>query len=347
MDPMTAGASHDPCMSCECPSAEDGARTCKLLGARSPAMRRIVRRALVAARSSGPVILQGETGSGKEVLARAIHLASARHAGPFVPVNCAAIPNELLESELFGHARGAFSGATADRSGLFEAAAGGTLLLDEIGDLPALLQVKLLRVLQDGQVRRVGSTVSVALDVRVIAATHRDLRALVDTGAFRADLFYRLDVFSLRVPALRERREDIVPLAHHFLERERRALGIAPPAEDLLWRYRWPGNIRELSNVIRYAATMADGPQIEPHHLPEGIARGHGGPTPLPGAFRTLAEVEEEHVLTVLQACHGVQAIAARVLGIGRNTLWRKLSSYGARLHRVARPDDPDASAGG
>jgi DNA-binding NtrC family response regulator len=278
-------------------------------------------------------VLQGETGTGKEVLARAIHFTSPRRARPFIPVNCGAIPNDLLESELFGHTRGAFSGAVADKPGLFEAAQGGTLLLDEIGDLPPLLQVKLLRVLQDGHVRRVGSNTSVDLDVRVIAATHVDLRAQVETGAFRADLFYRLNVFSLHLPALRERKEDIVPLARHFLALEGPPnLQLSPQAEDLLWRYRWPGNVRELSNVIRYAAAMSDGSAIQPHHLPEGIAPAHTSASPPPGSLRTLAEVEEEHVLAVLQACHGVQAAAARILGIGRNTLWRKLAKYGDRI---------------
>jgi two-component system response regulator HydG len=253
-------------------------------------------------------------------------------------VNCGAIPDALLESELFGHARGAFSGAVADKPGLFEAAAGGTLLLDEIADLPASLQVKLLRVLQDGQVRRVGSNALVGLDVRVMAATHKDLWGLVEAGAFRADLYYRLNVFSLHLPALRERREDIVPLARHFLEQEGRpGIRLAPAAEDLLWRYRWPGNIRELSNVIRYAAAMADGSVIQAHHLPVRLVRAHTCTSPAPGSLRTLAEVEEEHVLSVLEACHGVQAAAARILGIGRTTLWRKLSQYGDRFH----PDDP------
>jgi two-component system response regulator HydG len=332
--PLTSalGVLADVCGSCDCPVSSDGRRTCRLLAARSPAMRRTVKRALVVALTSAPIVLLGETGSGKEVLARAIHFASPRHARPFVPVNCAAIPNELLESELFGHARGAFSGAIADKPGLFEAAAGGTLLLDEIGDLPPLLQVKLLRVLQDGQVRRVGSNLSIATDVRVIAATHRDLASLVESGAFRADLYYRLNVFSLRIPALRDRREDIVPLARQLLERERPPRQLAPAAEELLWRYHWPGNVRELSNVVRYAAAMADGPFVHAHHLPEGIARAHTAATPPPGAYRTLAEVEEEHVLAVLQACHGVQAAAAKILGIGRNTLWRKLSRYGNRI---------------
>ncbi len=330
----------DRCSTCHRAASTDVHRGCRQLATRSPVMKKVVQRALAFAHGSAPVVLQGETGTGTEVIARAIHAGSPRAERPFIPVNCGAIPDALLESELFGHARGAFSGAIADKPGLFEAAGGGTLLLDEIADLPPLLQVKLLRVLQDGQVRRVGSNSLVAVDVRVIAATHKDLWALVETGAFRADLFYRLDVFSLRLPALRERREDILPLARHFLEMEDPpGLQLSSEAEEFLWRYRWPGNIRELSNAIRHAAAMADGPLVHPHHLPAGLARAHTCPTPPPGSLRTLAQVEEEHVLTVLQACHGVQATAARILGIGRNTLWRKLCRYGDRIVTEAGAD--------
>jgi two-component system response regulator HydG len=302
-------------------------------------MQEVLRRGLAIAATCAPVVLLGETGTGKEVLARALHLASPRSAKPFVPVNCGAIPGELLESELFGHVRGAFSGAVADKPGLFETAAGGTLLLDEIADLPPLLQVKLLRVLQDGEVRRVGATRSIGMDVRVIAATHKDLEALVDGGAFRADLYYRLKVFSLRLPALRDRRDDILPLARHFLALERDPpRELAPSAEELLRGYRWPGNIRELSNAMRYASALAEANRIEPHHLPEEILRTRSAPTPPAATLRTLAEVEEAHVLAVLHACRGVQADAARILGIGRNTLWRKLRSYGSRLLGGAEP---------
>ena len=304
-------------------------------------MLEILRRALAIAPTSAPVVLLGETGTGKEVLARALHHGSPRSAQPFVPVNCGAIPGELLESELFGHVRGAFSGAVADKPGLFETASGGTLLLDEVADLPPLLQVKLLRVLQDGEVRRVGANRSVGTDVRVIAATHKDLEALVELGTFRADLFFRLKVFSLRLPALRERREDILPLARHFLATEAdSAQELARSAEDALLQYRWPGNIRELSNAMRYASVLAEQPVIEPQHLPEEVLCR---PTSAPpqGALRTLMEVEHEHVLAVLRACGGVQSDAARVLGIGRNTLWRMLR----RLPRATvTPAEPAAS---
>ena len=305
-----------------------GIHSCARYAARSPAMQAVLRRAEAIAQASAPVVLLGETGTGKEVLARALHVASPRAARPFVPVNCGAIPGELLESELFGHVRGAFSGAVADKLGLFEAASGGTLLLDEVADLPPVLQVKLLRVLQDGEVRRVGSNRSLSVDVRVMAATHKDLPRLVEAGLFRADLYYRIKVLSLRLPALRERGEDILPLARQFLELEHhppRQLDRA--AEELLARYPWPGNIRELSNAMRCASTLAGGPLIGPHHLPEEIALA---PAPAGGgALRRLADVEQEHILGVLRACQGVQADAAKILGIGRNTLWRKLREYG------------------
>jgi two-component system response regulator HydG len=326
------------------------ARTCLRLEIRSQAMQAVVQRARAIAQANAPVVLLGETGTGKEVLARALHHTSPRAARPFVAVNCGAIPGDLLESELFGHVRGAFSGAVAEKAGLFEAAEGGTLLLDEVADLPPLLQVKLLRVLQDGEVRRVGSNRSLALDVRVFAATHKDLESLVRLGLFREDLYYRIKVLSLRLPPLRERVEDILPLAHHFLSLE----ADAPPplssgAERALLDYRWPGNIRELSNAMRFAAAVVDGPLVEVCHLPEEMLRPAAAHVPS-GALRSLAEVEREHVLSVLRACHGVQADAARVLGIGRNTLWRKLRAYGdaeaARAVEPAGGPDPTGPRG-
>jgi two-component system response regulator HydG len=322
------GAVDEPCSTCSL--QRDGPRACSRIVAHSAAMQGILRRARSIARTSAPVVLLGETGTGKEVLARAIHLTSSRAARPFVPVNCGAIPGELLESELFGHVRGAFSGAVSDKLGLFEAASGGTLLLDEIADLPLSLQVKLLRVLQSGEVRRVGANRSLSLDVRVIAATHKDLRALVERGVFRADLYYRINVLSLRLPALRERGEDILPLSRQFLALERDVpCRLDPAAEALLLAYEWPGNVRELSNAMRCASALADGPVIERRHLPEELVGvGMPGPARL-ASLRSLAEVEQEHVLAVLRACQGVQADAARILGIGRNTLWRKLRSYG------------------
>ncbi len=305
-----------------------GLHTCSRYAARSPAMQAVLRRAEAMAQTSAPVVLLGETGTGKEVLARALHMSSPRAGRPFVPVNCGAIPGELLESELFGHVRGAFSGAVTDKPGIFEAASGGTLLLDEVADLPHALQVKLLRVLQDGEVRRVGSNRSISVDVRVIAATHKDLPALVELGLFRADLYYRIKVLSLRLPALRDRGEDILPLARQFLALEPDPpRQLDPAAQAQLLHYQWPGNIRELSNAMRCAATLAEGSVIGPHHLPEEITRPADGAARV--TLRRLADVEQEHILGVLRACNGVQADAAKILGIGRNTLWRKLRSYG------------------
>lgn len=333
------GGGVERCCSCGERRMREGVHVCRLVEVHSAAMRSVLRRVEAIAQTSVPVVFLGETGTGKEVLARALHHASPRAGKPFVPVNCGALPGELLESELFGHVRGAFSGAFADKPGLFEAASGGTLLLDEIADLPSPLQVKLLRVLQDGEVRRVGSNRSMSVDVRVIAATHKDLGALVELGLFRADLYYRIKVFSVRLPALRERREDILPLARQFLALERdppRHLG--PAVEELLLRYGWPGNIRELSNAMRCASGLAEGPVVEPHHLPEDVVLPSTSQGPA-AALSTLAQVEQEHVLAVLRACHGVQAEAARILGIGRTTLWRKLLSYGdGRAGRAETP---------
>ncbi len=314
--------------------------------AHSPAMQAVLRRAEGVARTSAPVILLGETGTGKEVLAQAIHRLSARAARPFVPINCGAIPGELLESELFGHVRGSFSGAVADKAGLFQTASGGTLLLDEVADLPLQLQVKLLRVLQGGEVRRLGANRSQIVDVRVIAATHKDLDALVRSGAFRADLYFRLKVFSLKLPPLRDRVEDVLPLARRFLRMERiPPPRLSPAVSTTLEGYRWPGNVREVSNAMRYAAAVAEGDMVELEHLPEEILRAVASAPPR--VLGTLAERERQHILTVLQACQGVRSLAARILGISRNTLGRKLQAYAHRLGGKAVSDEAECCASG
>ncbi len=298
--------------------------------AEGPAMRALLKRTARFAAADAPVMILGESGSGKEVVARALHEGSHRSDKPFVAVNVAALPADLLESELFGHARGAFTGATTAKPGLFEAAEGGTLFLDEIAEMPLALQAKLLRALQDGEVRRVGETRAFAVDVRIVCATHRDLAARVADGLFRQDLLFRLKVLTLNVPPLRERREDIVPLAKMLLAEERREeLRLSPAAVRLLESYAWPGNVRELQNAIKHGAALAEGNVIDVQHLPEDMVKPSAShENGAPRALRRLAEVEREHILHVLEACGGSQGEAARVLGIGRNTLWRKLRAY-------------------
>ena len=239
---------------------------------------------------------------------------------------CAALPGDLLESELFGHERGAFTGAVAEKTGLFEEADRGTLLLDEMAELPLPLQAKLLRVLQDGEVRRVGATRASRVDVRVLAATHRDLRAQVARGTFREDLFYRLNVFSLTLPPLRDRSEDILPIASQLLALEKgSARDFSRDAERALLEYRWPGNIRELSNAVRHGAALAMGAVVRADDLPDEVRQRHKTALTV---LRPLADVEREHVLAVLDACGGNQTEAARALGLARNTLWRRLRAY-------------------
>jgi two-component system response regulator HydG len=298
-------------------------------------MRELLRRAARFAKSDAPVVVTGESGTGKEVVALALHQNSARADQPFIAVNVAALPAELLESELFGHARGAFTGAHQARKGLFEAAHQGTLFLDEIGEMPLPLQAKLLRALQEGEVRRLGEDKPIVVDVRVLCATHRDLHEQVVQGRFREDLYYRLKVLTLCVNPLRERRPDILPLAKQFLTGERtRARRFSAAAEAALLAHPWPGNVRELQNAVKYGAALATGDLIDVEHLPEEVsARTPKRPGARPGVaaggpLRTLAEVEREHVLAVLEACGGSAARAAQALGIGRSSLWRKLKQY-------------------
>ena len=280
------------------------------------------------------VLVQGESGAGKEVIAKAIHHASPRAGGPFVAINCAALPEALLESELFGHVKGAFTGAAGNKKGLFEEAHGGTLLLDEIGEMPASLQAKLLRTLQSGEIRPVGSTQATTIDARVIAATNRDLAQMMRQGTFREDLFYRLNVIPLALPPLRERREDIPLLAEHFLtrfgERQGRVLRIGAAAMERLLRYPWPGNVRELENAMERSAILAQGDTIEPDDLPPHVTAGLAlGPAPSLGNPQTLAESERILIMQALERSGGNHSRAAEALGIGRTTLWRKLKEYG------------------
>ena len=307
-------------------------RRCSRLVARSKAMQALLLKSVTVAGTDASVVLRGESGSGKEVVARAMHANSPRAEKAFVAVNCAALPAELLESELFGHTRGAFTGATTARRGLFEEADGGTLLLDEIAEMPLGLQAKLLRALQDGEIRRVGESTPFSVDVRIVCATHQDLGRAVAEKRFREDLYFRLKVFTLVVPALRDRAEDIVPLAEMFLGQEPHATRrFTRPALDALQAYAWPGNVRELKNAVKHGAVLSRGEHVELAHLPEELAEG-GARTPslaLPSPSMSLADAERLHIQRVLEACGGHQTEAARVLGIGRTTLWRKLKEHG------------------
>jgi two-component system response regulator HydG len=302
--------------------------------ARSPPMRKLVELARRLAKVDSTVLITGESGSGKERIARLVHEESTRATRPFIAVNCGAITETLLESELFGHARGAFTGATQDRPGLFEAAHSGTLLLDEVGEVSPGMQVKLLRALQEREIRRVGENKSRQVDVRIVTATNRDLADAVATGAFRQDLYYRLKVVELRVPPLRERRDDILPLARVLLAssalRMKRAIsGLSPGAADQLLRYRWPGNVRELENAMERAVALARGRRVELEDLAEEIRQATPRPLPTHGAVRPLEEVEKEYILAALEANGGNQTHTARQLEIGSATLYRKLKSYG------------------
>ncbi len=302
--------------------------------AKSPKMRQVVDLARRVAKVDSTVLITGESGSGKERVARLIHEESMRAGRPFVAVNCGAITETLLESELFGHARGAFSGAVQDRPGLFEAANSGTLLLDEVGEISPGMQVKLLRVIQEREIRRVGENKSRPVDVRILAATNRDLALGVSVNAFRQDLYYRLKVVELQVPPLRERRDDILPLARVLLGgaalwMKRKISGISPGAADQLLRYEWPGNVRELENTMERAVALAPGNRVELDDLPEEVRQASPKPVPILGAVRSLEEIEKDYILAVLDLNGGNQTRAAEQLQIGSSTLYRRLKSYG------------------
>ncbi|NHA15429.1 sigma-54 dependent transcriptional regulator [Thioalkalivibrio sp. XN279] len=317
---------------------------------RSPPMRELYEVVRRVAPLASPVIISGESGTGKELVARALHAESPRSAHAFVPLNCAAVPAELMESELFGHARGAFTGATRQRDGLFAEADGGTLLLDEIGEMPAGIQAKLLRVLEDGCIRPLGTDSERQVDVRLLAATNRDLEAEVAAGRFRADLFYRLETFQVRVPALRERGDDLDLLAAHFVARCAAARGQRPPALSdqalaCLRAYEFPGNVRELANALERATVFCGDREIRPAHLPERMRRRRpmqpsaaapgagipGGQDPLevlgddPDTWPSLDALERRYIRQVLDRVDGNKRRAAEILGIARRTLYRRL----------------------
>ncbi len=281
------------------------------------------------------VLIQGETGTGKEVVARAIHYTSPRRDMPFVPVSCGALPDSLLESELFGHVRGAFTGASSDRPGRFELADGGTLLLDEIGEVSPALQIKLLRVIETKEFERLGDRKTTTVDVRIIAATNRDLRESVSEGRFREDLYYRLNVLSIKMPPLRERAEDVPLLVRHFIEAfnedtGKRIQGVSQKTMDILVDYPWPGNVRQLENAIEHAFIHCTGPLIHPRHLPEELQRPHAPIIDrVSTTERPIDSLEKELILSALHRASFRRSEAARFLGISRSSLWRKMKKHG------------------
>ena len=308
--------------------------------ARTPAMVRALEMAQKVARHPSPVLVSGASGTGKELVARMIHRESERSSNPFIPVNCGAIPETLLESEFFGYVKGAFTGADQNRAGLFEAASGGTLFLDEVGELPLALQVKLLRALQEGEVRRLGGSESTEVDVRVVAASNRDLEGMVGQGAFREDLYYRLAVVPIHLPPLRRRVEEIPDLVRYFLERHRERLGVkvetvAPDAMEVLLSYSWPGNIRELENLLERLAVLSEGTEIRLEDLPEDIR--HPSPERSPVEFsdddlsvkRHGAELEKVLIQRAMERTGGNKTQAADLLELSPRALRYKIRDYG------------------
>ena len=319
------------------PPGAAGSVTQNMIG-KSPAMQRIFRLISKIAPTESPVLITGESGTGKEMIAAAIHLQSRRAHMPFVPVNSSAIPEALFESELFGHVRGAFTGANADRIGLMQVADRGTIFFDEVAEMPLSVQVKLLRAVQSGEIRPVGAKESVRVDIRIIAATNRDVKRALADGTFREDLYYRLNVFHIELPPLRERREDIPLLANYFREKFARELGkkvvgFNDRAQMLLMGYDYPGNVRELENAVERAVTLAEGSEITPKDLPPSIREprlpllGRGSAFPY-SENMTLAQLEAEHIRRVLIHTAGNTTKAAKTLGISRSTLWRKMREY-------------------
>jgi transcriptional regulator with PAS, ATPase and Fis domain len=303
------------------------ARFQRIIG-RHPQMHELYEMIELAARSTSSVLIQGETGTGKELVAHAIHHSSGRRAGPFVRVSCAALSETLLESELFGHVRGAFTGAVANRKGRFEAADTGTLFLDEIGDISPAIQTKLLRVLQEREIERVGENRTIPIDIRVISATNQNLLALCDAGEFRRDLYYRLCVIPLEVPALRTRRSDIPLLIEHFISALNRSMGrvvegVDPAAMQRLVDYEWPGNIRELENAVEYSYVLCRGNILELQHFPPGVAHGSDAQPSTRRTHHRGRVPEKAQVIAALRASDGSRLEAAAALGVSRVTLWK------------------------
>ncbi len=317
---------------------------------RSPEMERVYRILSKVAHTTHPVLILGESGTGKEIVARTIHYNGPNATHPFIPVDCGSLVPTLIESELFGYVKGAFTGANRSKEGLLATAEGGTVFLDEIGELPLDLQAKLLRALQEKEIRPIGSNQRIPIHVRILAATNRDLVSMVEQGKFRKDLFFRLNVVNVKVPSLRERRTDISLLAAHFLERRRRETGVSYTLSDdvlrVLGSYDWPGNVRELENTIERACALSSGPILHlgdmPTQLQEYRMQWQGSPETEPEeavkidvSIRTIAEMEKQAILNTLRQLNGDKLTAARLLGIGKTTLYRKLKEYGIS-------DDPE-----
>ncbi|WP_164007832.1 sigma-54-dependent transcriptional regulator [Pyxidicoccus trucidator] len=305
-------------------------RTSLVLVGRSPALLEVYKHVARAAASNVPVLITGETGTGKEMVARSLHKRSPRAGGAFIPVDCGAITESLMESELFGHAKGSFTGASGARRGVFEEASGGTLFLDEIGDVGMKVQSQLLRVLQEGEIRRVGESVPVKVDVRVVAATNKDLKARVVEGLFREDLLYRLDVVHLHLPPLRERREDVPALVEHFAGRHARGgvrPVVTPEAMTRLTGYDWPGNVRQLENVVARALALNVTGVLGPQDFPEPIGDATQKLTGLAGDMPSLAELSRRYAAQVLQHVGGNKSEAARLLDVDRKTLYKLLEA--------------------
>jgi transcriptional regulator with PAS, ATPase and Fis domain len=314
--------------------------------AESPLMHALFRDAKLVAPSESRILITGESGTGKEVLADVIHQWSPRANGPLVKVNCAAIPDNLLESELFGHEKGSFTGAVAQRIGRFEEAHGGTIFLDEIGEMSPQLQAKLLRIIQDGRFRRVGSNTDLRSDTRILAATNRDLEAQIKAGQFREDLYYRLNVVELMIPPLRERPEDVIPLASMFADRFGKGRArLSPGVIDCLKRYKWPGNVRELANAMERAALLSRGEVILPEHLPTRVrgAQTANAAAELPALdVARLEEVERDAILRMLRKLNYNRTETAKALAISRRALTYKLQRYRSEGFAVD-PEDREA----
>jgi len=304
--------------------------------AKSPEMQRVIEVIKIVAKSNATVLITGNSGTGKELVARAIHSQSHRRGKPFIAVSCAALPESLLESELFGHEKGSFTGAYTQKKGKFEIANRGSLFLDEIGEMSANIQVHLLRVLEEKEFTRVGGNELIKVDVRVISATNKDLKEAIANGGFREDLYYRLNVVTIELPPLRERREDIPLLAHYFLkkfveENQKEITEFSPDATDFLLKYEWPGNVRELENAIERAVILAKNPSIEVTDLPQGNLLTAG--STLQGEI--LKEVEKNHILKILTESRGNYSQAARILGISRMSLYNKVRTYGLDVKKI------------